>query len=184
MLMPHLELYESVAFCSLLNVIKSISFKRKCLLPLVSLIKVQWRERERERDEDLIVTCICPLCVAVVDRDQTVNPRVSVPDFGPTCLARWRKNIKHTCYHLHLCANTISWKLALERDLRAECLFISTEARVPSLRKRDCVCGLPVRLRVARDRSATFIAAISDKNGEKDVKMLWTSVQSRVWVVL
>lgn len=131
-----------------------------------------------------MVTCICPLCVAVVDRDQTVNPRVSVPDFGPTCLARWRKNIKHTCYHLHLCANTISWKLALERDLRAECFFISTEARVPSLRKRDCVCGLPVRLRVARECSATFIAAISDKNGEKDVKMLWTSVQSRVWVAL
>lgn len=42
----------------------------------MSLIKVQWRES----DENRIITSICPLCVAVVDKDQTVNPCVSVPD--------------------------------------------------------------------------------------------------------
>lgn len=57
----------------------------------------------------------------------------------------------------------------MERNLRAECSRASAEAWVSQLRKRICVCGAPVRLRLARERSATFISAISDKNGEEDV---------------
>lgn len=59
----------------------------------------------------------------------------------------------------------------MERNLRAECSssFVSAEAWLSQLRKRVCVCGAPVRLRLARERSASFISAISDKNGEEDV---------------
>lgn len=109
-------------------------FKESVFCPL---IKVQ----RRESDENLILSCICPLCVAVVDKDQTVNPCVSVPDSALHVWPGGAKISNTLCYHLHLCANTIIWKLPVERNLRAECLSISTEAWVPQSRKRAGVCG-------------------------------------------
>lgn len=59
------------------HVIKHIScskkFCRSCCSWSTSAV-------ERENDGNLIIKCICPLCVADVDKHQTVNPRVSVPD--------------------------------------------------------------------------------------------------------
>lgn len=61
-----------------------------------------------------MIICICRLRVTVQGKDQTVNPLVSGPS-GCTCLVRWLKKIKQTYYLLHSCANTILWKLPVEK---------------------------------------------------------------------
>lgn len=115
--------------------------------------------------------CICPLCVAVVDKDQTVNPCVSVPD---SALHVWPGGAKISNRLVIICtfvqilsSGNYQWKGTSERNVQEP--FVSAEAWLSQLRKRVCVCGAPVRLRLARERSASFISAISDKNGEEDV---------------
>lgn len=115
--------------------------------------------------------CICPLRVAVVDKDQTVSPCVSVPD---SALHVWpggakisnKRVIICACVQILSCGND-QWKGASECHMKEP--LMRAEACVSWFRNRVCVCGPPVGLRWARERSAAFICTISDQNGEEDV---------------
>lgn len=74
--------------------------------------------------------CICPLCVALVDKDQTVNPCVFVPDSARHVWPGGAK-ISNKLVIICTCAQILSsgnypWKGASELNVKEP--FISAEA--------------------------------------------------------
>lgn len=103
---------------------------------LVYRSTLELQKEQSQSDNTVHLSTLCHSCW----QESNCESSCVGPLFGRTCLARWPKNIKQTCYHLHLCAYTIVWKLPMEKALEQNVQEWFISASLGFLFKDPCLC--------------------------------------------